>query len=268
MSRLRAAVLVLALLPAALVSATRAGETPLNPKCPVLPDEDSDPAIFVEYQGKKVFFCCHKCQRKFLEDPGKYVASLPQFAAPSASAPEKLEPVEATAAEKAPPAPKPEPVTPPAAAPSFHTKLISFLGRFHPAIVHFPIALILAAGLAELLLLATGRPIFASATRFIMPLAALGAVAAALLGWAAAAGAHYPPDLARVLEWHRGFAALVVVSSVAAAILRERAERRPATAGLRWSYRGVLLLAVLLVSVAGYLGGELVYGTDYYAWPS
>jgi uncharacterized membrane protein/YHS domain-containing protein len=267
-NRLRTAVLVLALLPAAVVSATRAGEKPLNPKCPVLTDEDSDPAIFAEYQGKKVFFCCHKCQRKFLADPGKYVANLPQFAAPPVSAPEKLGALATTAAEKAPPAPKPEPVPSPAVAPSSRTKLVSFLGRFHPAIVHFPIALILAAGLAELLFLLTGRPVFASATRFIMPLAALGAVAAALLGWAAAAGAHYPPDLARVLEWHRGFGAIVVVSSVAAAILREQVEQRPAAAGLRWSYRGILLLAVLLVSAAGYFGGELVYGTDYYAWPS
>jgi uncharacterized membrane protein/YHS domain-containing protein len=231
--------------------AGKPGEKPLNPKCPVLTDEDSDPEIHTDYQGKRVWFCCPKCRRDFLADPQKYVANLPQFAAP--------EPKEAHAHEHE--------HTTPSAAP-FASKLVSFLGRFHPAIVHFPIALILAAGLAELLFLLTGRGPFASATRFILPLAALGGVAAALLGWAAAAGAHYPPDLARVLEWHRGFAAIVVVSSVAAAILRERVERTPAAAGLRWSYRGVLLLAVLLVSATGYFGGELVYGTDYYAWPS
>ena len=266
MNRLRAAVLVLAILPAAVVSAAWADEKPLNPKCPVLTDEDSDPAIFVEYQGKRVSFCCHKCQRKFLAEPEKYVANLPQFAAPAAKAPGETvtpatpEPDKAHAHEH-------EHTTPPPAA-SFASKLVSFLGLFHPAIVHFPIALILAAGLAELLLLATGRPIFASATRFILPLAALGALAAALLGWAASAGAHYPPDLAQVLEQHRWLGASVVVFSVSAAILRERVERAPAAAGLRWSYRGVLLLAVLLVSATGYFGGELVYGTGLYAWPS
>jgi YHS domain-containing protein len=36
--------------------------------------------IFVEYQGKKVYFCCKECVAKFNADPQKYLAKLPQFA--------------------------------------------------------------------------------------------------------------------------------------------------------------------------------------------
>jgi uncharacterized membrane protein/YHS domain-containing protein len=251
-----------------LLSPVRAcgAEKPLNPKCPVLTDENSDPEIHTDYQGKRVWFCCPKCRRDFLAGPQKYVANLPQFAVPPAKASGETVTPAAPGPEKAH-AHEHEHATPPPAA-SFASKLVSFLGLFHPAIVHFPIALILVAGLAELLLLATGRPLFASATRFILPLAALGAVAAASLGWAAAAAAYYPPDPAQVLEQHRWLGTTVVLFSVAAAILRERVERTPATAGLRWSYRGVLLLAVLLVSATGHFGGELVYGIGHYAWPS
>jgi YHS domain-containing protein len=36
--------------------------------------------IFVEYQGKKVYFCCNGCPDIFKADPAKYLAKLPQFA--------------------------------------------------------------------------------------------------------------------------------------------------------------------------------------------
>jgi len=35
--------------------------------------------IFVEYQGKKVYFCCGQCKGEFEKDPEKYIAKLPQF---------------------------------------------------------------------------------------------------------------------------------------------------------------------------------------------
>ena len=36
--------------------------------------------IFIEYQGKKVYFCCKDCPEIFKADPQKYIAKLPQFA--------------------------------------------------------------------------------------------------------------------------------------------------------------------------------------------
>jgi YHS domain-containing protein len=36
--------------------------------------------VFVEYKGKKVYFCCADCKAKFEADPEKYIAKLPQFA--------------------------------------------------------------------------------------------------------------------------------------------------------------------------------------------
>ena len=35
--------------------------------------------LFTEYKGKKVYFCCEGCKEKFLEEPEKYLAKLPQF---------------------------------------------------------------------------------------------------------------------------------------------------------------------------------------------
>ncbi len=47
--------------------------------CPVTGDK-IDPNVFVEYKGKKVYFCCSMCVAQFNKNPEKYVAKLPQFA--------------------------------------------------------------------------------------------------------------------------------------------------------------------------------------------
>ena len=47
--------------------------------CPVMEGNPINKDLFVEYKGKKVYFCCKGCEEKFLADPEQYVAKLPQF---------------------------------------------------------------------------------------------------------------------------------------------------------------------------------------------
>ncbi|MHC4084667.1 MAG: heavy metal-binding domain-containing protein [Planctomycetota bacterium] len=46
--------------------------------CPIM-GMAIDKKVFVEYKGKKVYFCCPGCEDKFEKEPAKYVAKLPQF---------------------------------------------------------------------------------------------------------------------------------------------------------------------------------------------
>jgi YHS domain-containing protein len=46
--------------------------------CPVM-GNPIDPNVFVEYQGKKVYFCCKQCISEFQKEPEKYLSKLPQF---------------------------------------------------------------------------------------------------------------------------------------------------------------------------------------------
>ena len=46
--------------------------------CPVMGGAINK-ALFIEYKGKKVYFCCDGCQDKFKEAPEQYIAKLPQF---------------------------------------------------------------------------------------------------------------------------------------------------------------------------------------------
>jgi YHS domain-containing protein len=46
--------------------------------CPIM-GNPINKDIFVEYEGKKVYFCCEGCKAKFEENPEQYIAKLPQF---------------------------------------------------------------------------------------------------------------------------------------------------------------------------------------------
>ena len=46
--------------------------------CPIM-DGRINKKIFVEYKGRKVYFCCAGCEDKFNADPEKYLSKLPQF---------------------------------------------------------------------------------------------------------------------------------------------------------------------------------------------
>ena len=46
--------------------------------CPVM-NAPINKDIFVEYEGKKVYFCCPGCPEEFQKNPEKYLGKLPQF---------------------------------------------------------------------------------------------------------------------------------------------------------------------------------------------
>ncbi len=46
--------------------------------CPIM-GTAINKALFTEYKGKKVYFCCPGCEEKFGAEPEKYIAKLPQF---------------------------------------------------------------------------------------------------------------------------------------------------------------------------------------------
>ena len=63
-------------MPAPAQQATQLAE---QTTCPVM-GGPINKAIFVEYQGKKVYFCCNGCPATFMANPEKYISKLPQFA--------------------------------------------------------------------------------------------------------------------------------------------------------------------------------------------
>ncbi len=140
----------------------------------------------------------------------------------------------------------------------------AFVGYFHPAVVHFPLALLVAGGLGALLSFFIGVRAQDFAF-YCLLLGALGAVAAATMGWSFATEQGYPSW--RVLPSdeegenffiHRWMGVAVAVLSclllLIAAVSRRRQDARSSAA-----WRVGLMIIALLVGWVGHEGGELTY---------
>jgi len=146
----------------------------------------------------------------------------------------------------------------PADTPPESVSLLSWLGRLHPMVIHFPIALFLVAFVAELLFAATREELFRHALRFSLWGGAISAVIAAPLGWMfAASGA---TEEGWLLEAHRSAGTAASVLGIAVLWIGERAERAN---GKRLLLRVSLGLQALLIGSVGFLGGSLLYGIDH-----
>jgi uncharacterized membrane protein len=135
---------------------------------------------------------------------------------------------------------------------------MALTGRVHPLLVHFPIALVLIAAVAELVSLTTRFPEWHMVAVANIRAGAAFAVASASAGWLLASSRIV--EASPALELHRWFGLAGVVASVAAALATGEMDRPPRRL---WFYRIALFWAAALVAVAGHFGAVLVWGADF-----
>jgi uncharacterized membrane protein len=136
---------------------------------------------------------------------------------------------------------------------------MALIGRLHPLLVHFPIALIVLAAGAEVLALATARQRWRTFAIANAQAGAAFALVAVVAGWRLALEPGM--DSAPLLEWHRWLGVSATAAVLAAALATVLA-RRHSTAAV-WIYRVALFIAGVLVAVTGHLGGVLVWGAEF-----
>ncbi|MFZ5654524.1 MAG: DUF2231 domain-containing protein [Pseudomonadota bacterium] len=138
-------------------------------------------------------------------------------------------------------------------------RFLAWLGRFHPALTNFPIALLLVAAAAEVGLAVSRRerPGLRQGARFCAQWGAAAAVLTVIAGWFYAG--FDPASDDRVMAIHRWTGTLIGVLAPALWWLGRRQHHG--------AYRPLLFLLAFLVASNGYHGGRLVYGSDHYAYP-
>ena len=142
-------------------------------------------------------------------------------------------------------------------------KPLAWLGKFHPPLTHFPIALLTAATLAELLFMRTGAASYRDALLFCVRLGAGAGAIAAVLGWFFAGFRFFDDEW--VMTAHRWAGTAVALFSMWLLYLAEKlGDENPN--GTAAPFRAVLFTAAGLVGATGFLGGALLYGLDHYAW--
>lgn len=146
-------------------------------------------------------------------------------------------------------------------------KIWRFQGLFHPASVHFPIALLTVS--AGFVLLSFFRRESCEPVAFhCLWIGALGAVVACMAGWSYADYEGYKSGLSfdfqnSAIDRHRWLG--IAVAGIALILVPiASAVRRNGDSGMRLMWLIASLLLVGGVSIVGYQGGELTYGEDHY----
>jgi mono/diheme cytochrome c family protein/uncharacterized membrane protein len=191
---------------------------------------------------------------KISEDQARALVAHVRAFAPTAHQSGQEKPEDSTAAE-------PAEAKPPG---GFFEKLIGWLGRFHPASIHFPIALLTAAAVAELLRLVTRQPAFDAVSRYCVWFGTLTAVVAGILGWFL--GGLHLTDASWVLMAHRWLGTCTVGSAGLVLALGEVSCRSDRYRARTW-FRVTLLGVAGLALATGFFGGAVVFGLDHYNWP-
>ncbi|MEW6050299.1 MAG: DUF2231 domain-containing protein [Candidatus Zixiibacteriota bacterium] len=260
----------------AVLLAIDIGAAPVNALCPVTTDEPVDSTITVTYEGQEIAFCCQKCRRQFLADPQKFVSNLATLAnghkahdhtnehGPMAT--DSLQPDSITASETG------HSESGSMAGHNHATdhdrssnRMITYLGKFHPVVVHFPIALIIAALFMSLPSVVGRSTILDLVSTKMTYLGAASSLLAVLLGLAAGSDARYPALLTAYFSWHRILGISSAMLSCLTAYSAYRFERK-GTPLTGWLFRGLLALNSLFIGITAHLGATLVYGPDHFSF--
>jgi len=174
-------------------------EGPVNTECPVTPGETVDPRFTVMYEGVEIGLCCRKCETKFNENPEEYFAALMSLSPPAEPEADGHHEAEEHAHDEAQDDGHGDghgdghDDASAASNPAGHDhstdhetdepKLVSWIGKFHPAATDLPIGLLIGAVLAEMLFMVTKRKFFQNASVFCLWIGAPAAAGVALLGW-------------------------------------------------------------------------------------
>ena len=199
-----------------------------NEFCPVMTDEKTDSSSFVEYEGRKIFFCCKKCPKTFMKNPQRYLQNIQKG---------KVEQTEA--GEEGP------------------NKFIKFTGKFHPMLIHFPIVLILVCAFYELVNLKLKKDIN---IRALLLIGMIFSILSMITGLSNSVTTELPEELEIYEEFHKYIGISIAILSTATFFLHAKGS----ASKIKKFYLAALFVCAILVIIGGHLGAALVYGPDYF----
>jgi len=135
-----------------------------------------------------------------------------------------------------------------------HADWLQFLGRFHPALLHLPIGLIVLLPLLEIA--GTKRPALREAAGFVLHIAILLAAATFVLGYMLAYGSG---DTGATVVRHMWGAIALCIGLVLCAVTRKAWSAREQ----HLVYPVVLSSTLLALLWTGHQGGSITHGGDY-----
>lgn len=152
-------------------------------------------------------------------------------------------------------------VTPTAQPSETKHDLLHIIGRFHPMLVHFPIAWLFLLVIVDCVTHLLGRAAWKQAGTLLLIGTLIACIPAIVTGLIRATELSASPSAAMVVQ-HRNLA--LGAAGVCLAALVVRFIRRNDLGGLfRVAYLSLLFAALITIGLAGHLGGKLAFGEGY-----
>ena len=139
---------------------------------------------------------------------------------------------------------------------TFLQRLFNWLGRLHPMVIHFPIAMIIGAMGVELFGLWRRDASYQRVAGVMLVVGAIGAIVAAGLGWFA--GGWQFVDRNPVLTAHRWIGTSIAVFASILVYMAFARHRHPGR--YRAAYWLILAGLTIAISIQAWLGGSFMHG--------
>ncbi len=248
-------------------------DEPINRMCPGMPDTEVDPSITLLFEGHTIGFCCNMCRADFQYAPEEFVQNIAEDIA-AAEAARAAPAGSASGADAAPAGRAPDGRNASAADESTADEafLPLWVGKLHVIVIHFPLALLVAAAVAEWRSRRRGTAEPSPIATFCLAGGASMALIAAFTGWTRAES--FTSPLVDELFLHRWLGVSVMSLSLLAWVLARRARgggarggeaRGGVTQGGRalGGYRLCLYACAVATLATGHFGGTLVFGKGF-----
>ena len=237
-----------------------------NIYCPVTTSELAEEQFSLDYQGQTIYFCCNKCKKDFLSNPELYLANLEapiensDHSETSHDHDDGAHEHGENAAEVSTDAhdEKIEAAHDHATDHGESSSLVTFAGKFHPMLTHFPIALVFSALLFSILAAIFKMQTMDYVSVYSIYLAALTGIGTVILGLAAGSAASYPSFLIEFLSWHRLLGIATGIVTLLTAYMGRR-HLLQSTRGSGKQYMISLIVNTIMVGVTGHFGSLLVF---------
>ena len=146
---------------------------------------------------------------------------------------------------------------------TFGGRVIAWLGAWHPAVIHFPIALPVTVALLELLAWIRRKPLYVANNQILLAVGVAGSLVAASVGWAGAGLPSAEDDWTLAIHRWLGSAipfVLLLLWNMGRLAAHAESGRRSR------SYCIVLAVTVVIILTQGFLGGEITHGANHMAF--
>ncbi len=144
-----------------------------------------------------------------------------------------------------------------------HPGVLEYLGRFHSAVVHFPIAWLILMVMVDFGTFIIGKSGWNKLGFAILIVTVASFVPALVTGFVTSGPVSPGSEIYSLMIMHRNLNLSVVILCTLAFAIRAVYRNKIAGTG-KWVYLGMIFSSAIMIAISSHLGGMMVHGVDFF----